>query len=233
MEFETTGKILMLGGYLVLFPEYFGVVLGINAHFKVRATEVQSEYLVIVSQRFNLEANYNVETGVCVSGSTNKYIEAGLLVALKMLATFNKPISPYRLEIISDDVFYEGGKTGLGSSACTVTTLVKALLTLGGINDERIIHLASQMANSVAQNKIGSGFDISACLYKSHLYNRIRSPLVKCSLDSLSQATVLQEIAQEHWDSPKPFQLPEGFQLVLCRGSGGSSTVECVKRVLQ
>lgn len=38
--------------------------------------------------------------------------------------------------------------------------------------EKNLIHTLSQIANSVAQNKIGSGFDISACVFGHQIYSR-------------------------------------------------------------
>lgn len=73
-------------------------------------------------------------------------------------------------------------KTGLGSSAALTTSLVGALLQFDGIvklklnpdaavNDDRhdrdleIIHNLGQVAHSLAQGKVGSGFDVSSAVY--------------------------------------------------------------------
>jgi phosphomevalonate kinase len=90
-------------------------------------------------------------------------------------------------------------KTGLGSSACLVTSLVAAMDYLlcpdvdpdGTVNNDtatihncavddelrrprRLRRIASlaQLCHCVAQGKIGSGFDVSAACWGSHLYRR-------------------------------------------------------------
>ena len=69
-------------------------------------------------------------------------------------------------------------KTGLGSSAALVTSLVGALLVhlqaIFNLSDDdtsrRIVHAASQAAHCIAQGKVGSGFDVAAAVYGSHKY---------------------------------------------------------------
>lgn len=62
-------------------------------------------------------------------------------------------------------------KTGMGSSAALTTSLVAAMLSflgiirLSGQRDLTIVYRLSQIAHSVAQGKIGSGFDVSAALF--------------------------------------------------------------------
>jgi phosphomevalonate kinase len=100
-------------------------------------------------------------------------------------------------------------KTGLGSSACLVTVLVAALVkTLlyqedgngddgDGPNNnmllplERICALA-QLSHCYAQGKIGSGFDVSAACYGSHIYQRFPPAIlhdVLAALDDDGAAT--------------------------------------------
>jgi phosphomevalonate kinase len=64
-------------------------------------------------------------------------------------------------------------KTGMGSSATLTTSLVGCILQFFGIVDLRlssdydlmIVHNLSQIAHSISQGKIGSGFDVSAAVY--------------------------------------------------------------------
>jgi phosphomevalonate kinase len=70
-------------------------------------------------------------------------------------------------------------KTGLGSSSCAIVSVLSAvyagLMHVSGVGvkaDEIVQHrdvlyILSLLANNIAQNKIGSGFDISVAIYGS------------------------------------------------------------------
>ena len=59
-------------------------------------------------------------------------------------------------------------KTGLGSSAALIVSLVGALFDAFAISAEREeLHFVSQIANSLAQKKVGSGFDVAAAVFGS------------------------------------------------------------------
>lgn len=81
-------------------------------------------------------------------------------------------------------------KTGLGSSAALITSLVSSLLVHLGVvardsfdNDaeggtasasegRRLAHNLAQYVHCLAQGKVGSGFDVSAAVFGSQLYTR-------------------------------------------------------------
>lgn len=85
-------------------------------------------------------------------------------------------------------------KTGLGSSAAMTTSLVGALLIhLGAVAENAdgslpaeslaIIHNTAQLAHCAAQGKVGSGFDVSAAVWGSHLFRRFDKDVIQTILD--------------------------------------------------
>lgn len=81
-------------------------------------------------------------------------------------------------------------KTGLGSSACVLVSLVKNILRLlqdqplDEDNFNRRVNVVSQIANLAAQKKIGSNFDISVAVYGTHLYRNILPHKVSVVLEN-------------------------------------------------
>ena len=103
-------------------------------------------------------------------------------------------------------------KTGMGSSAALVTSIVGALLQFFGVvslpsymedtsidevnntvreEDEglKIAHNLSQICHCHAQGKVGSGFDVSSAVYGSHIYTRFSKGLINEFLDNVTKAT--------------------------------------------
>jgi ERG8-type phosphomevalonate kinase len=94
-------------------------------------------------------------------------------------------------------------KTGLGSSAALITSLVAALLlhfsvipasSLGETRshdtaadnsrqDLDFIHNTSQYIHCLAQGKVGSGFDISSAVYGSQVYKRFDESVLRSLMD--------------------------------------------------
>jgi phosphomevalonate kinase len=144
-------------------------------------------------------------------------------------------------------------KTGLGSSACLVTLLTLSLCEHYSLIDtsstigKTIAHNISQLAHSLAQGKIGSGFDISAAMYGSHIYTRFNEQIIGDLLSELSTLCKVDvplelpshltrriwDVCSKEWDnSVQPFHLPKGIKLLLADVKVGSSTPKLVSKVL-
>jgi phosphomevalonate kinase len=85
-------------------------------------------------------------------------------------------------------------KTGLGSSAAMVTSLVAALLchfNAVDINKEsgrEIVHRVAQFVHCLAQGKVGSGFDVSSATFGSQKYTRFDSAVLQKCLETAETA---------------------------------------------
>lgn len=126
-------------------------------------------------------------------------------------------------------------KTGLGSSAALVTSLVAALLLHLGLADlpkgQDTIHALAQAAHCAAQGKVGSGFDVASAVYGTHVYRRF-SPSV---LEPMFAGTAsLLDIVSGKWDQEtRPFRLPRGLRLMLADVDAGTDTPSFVGQVLK
>jgi phosphomevalonate kinase len=144
-------------------------------------------------------------------------------------------------------------KTGLGSSATLVTSLVAALLQYFDVihvslsesssEDLRIVHNLAQLAHCSAQGKIGSGFDVAAAVYGSMIYSRF-DPEVLSNIvlhdskeeDGGETTNIIHEtvMSQSLWtQSINTLALPPGLDLVLGDVCGGSNSPSMARAVLQ
>ncbi|KAI3640513.1 hypothetical protein MIR68_001391 [Amoeboaphelidium protococcarum] len=152
-------------------------------------------------------------------------------------------------------------KTGLGSSAALVSSLVSSLMINLFHHDEDMsddcsqqlvqpnfvtndaimsrIHNIAQLCHFIAQGKVGSGFDVSAALYGSQKFQTWSRQGLESALDVLKQNSVtkLKNVIDGNdqlWSQKvSSFKLPPWMQIVLADVHGGSSTPSMVKKVLQ
>ncbi|GAA6054302.1 hypothetical protein JCM3770_001423 [Rhodotorula araucariae] len=157
-------------------------------------------------------------------------------------------------------------KTGLGSSAAMVTSLTSALLLhwtgvassaatpfsarLPNPDDGtvQLLHNLAQYVHSLAQGKVGSGFDVSTAIYGSQTYRRFA---IECLGDLLSpessrESTIagkdllasLSPSQNPAWTDPSTagsvssFALPPSTLLLLADVDAGSNTPSMVGKVL-
>ncbi|KAI8987155.1 ribosomal protein S5 domain 2-type protein [Pilobolus umbonatus] len=135
-------------------------------------------------------------------------------------------------------------KTGLGSSAALITSLVASLLLHFRVvnrslekNDRLFIHNVAQYIHCYAQGKVGSGFDVSSAVWGSHRYKRFNPDiLTPIMMTAASLVDVLDPSiprVQSIWDNEvSPFQLPPKFELMLADIDAGSHTPTLVGKVL-
>ncbi|KAI2499674.1 hypothetical protein MHU86_14807 [Fragilaria crotonensis] len=135
-------------------------------------------------------------------------------------------------------------KTGLGSSAALVTSVVGALLQSFAIPLDRVHNLA-QICHCHAQGKVGSGFDVSAAVFGSHVYTKFPTLTLANLLQELQQhqletiiapstVTLLRHAVETTWDGGvvEGIELPDGVQLMLADVCGGSESPSMARQVL-
>lgn len=206
----------------------------------------------------------------------NKFVETTLRYTLTYLAHLSREIgTSVQISILADDDYYsqtveastsptetkagfasfgvklsDAHKTGLGSSAALVTSLVSALLLFyaGQASGEsplprQTIHNLAQAAHCAAQGKVGSGFDVAAAVYGSCLYRRFTPTILEGVGDSASAGfgerlhLCVDDLEIERkWDvevASQAVKIPDSLVLVMCDVDCGSETPGMVRKVLQ
>lgn len=153
-------------------------------------------------------------------------------------------------------------KTGLGSSATLVTSLVASILVWGlnltsnvpesefnMKNHLNLIHNIAQISHCNAQGKVGSGFDVSSAIYGSQIYKQFDKSIIENELNSISSIekdnstliypitnSFMKEFVQKvslSWNSQvKNIRLPKGMVLTLCETGKDMNTPLSVRKVL-
>ena len=148
-------------------------------------------------------------------------------------------------------------KTGLGSSATLVSSLITSLLLYFNVlkdqfdensnknelnpeNMGKIFNL-SQIIHSYAQGKVGSGFDVSSATYGSQMYSRFSPDIIsdffsifpkKNCENFLEIFGKLENIVESTWDQEiRGIHLPPGLALTLGDVSIGANTPSMVSKL--
>ena len=93
------------------------------------------------------------------------------------------------------------------------------------------------MLNCYIQDKIGSGFDISAAIFGSHIFKRYAdtqslTEIVDMIKNGEDPNPAIQSLISAWKYNPDPFSLPENLGLCLVDVNSGSDTRVLVKKVL-
>ncbi|KAL0066272.1 phosphomevalonate kinase [Marasmius tenuissimus] len=185
---------------------------------------------------------------ITIVGDNDFYSQRAQLEALGLPRTLSslssiQPFSPQGVSLA--DVH----KTGLGSSAALITSLVSSLLLYLGVippealKDEThegryLAHNVSQFIHCLAQGKIGSGFDVSAAVFGSHIYTRFTPAVLEDLMgDDEKRARALLSVlstSNKAWDHRvRPFALPPLTRIILADVDAGSDTPSLVGKVLK
>ncbi|EUC64309.1 phosphomevalonate kinase-like protein, putative [Rhizoctonia solani AG-3 Rhs1AP] len=141
-------------------------------------------------------------------------------------------------------------KTGLGSSASLITSLVSALLLhFGAIPSDslsseasssrgrELAHNVSQYVHCLAQGKVGSGFDVSSAVFGSQVYQRFEPGVIADIMQGKpSASTLLSTLSPSNkaWNHVvSPFKLPPLTRMMLADVDSGSDTPSMVGNVLK
>ncbi len=205
------GKILWIGGYSVLEQPNTSLVGAINKRVYVKVKENNSKNFKIESKQLNEKWEGNLENEKL--DSPLNFVYQALKCTINFLNYNKVNTKGIVIQTYSDSAFsIEGGKSGLGSSAAVTTATVASILEYfegGYVQKKDIIHKIAQVAHSLAQGKVGSGFDVAACTYGSCIYSRYDPKIIENK-----NSSQIQELVNSQWDySIKPIKLPEEFRL--------------------
>ncbi|ELU42518.1 phosphomevalonate kinase [Rhizoctonia solani AG-1 IA] len=141
-------------------------------------------------------------------------------------------------------------KTGLGSSASLITSLVSALLLhFGAISPDslssdatsnegrELAHNVAQYVHCLAQGKVGSGFDVSSAVFGSQVYQRFEPTVIADIMQGKPNgSTLLSTLSPSNkaWNhTVSPFKLPPLTRIMLADVDSGSDTPSMVGNVLK
>lgn len=288
MEASAPGKVLILGGYLIVEsanPPNVGISIGVNARFTTRIVKTEKSgtpgqvTIHVTSPQFHQSYCFVVDTATegtvratQTEGPETTFIFYAVLYSVAAALSLGEQcMGTVWLELLADNDFYSQrnhlhaqqqpvnvanlralprhlplvgavSKTGLGSSASMTTSIVACLCNHFHPTgcDLEFVHRVAQIAHSVTQGKIGSGFDVYTAVYGTCAYRRFPASRVSMMMASAERPTSVEVAALRQcvdmsvvWVPHEPFRLPPGVKLVLGDvHQGGSSTPGMVARVM-
>ncbi len=232
-EYSAHGKVLLLGGYSVLEMGNIGLVLATDAASHARITKREDNRVIINARGFgSIEGSVN---SIDASNSKLAVAKAAVQTSLKYLDGIGCRLHGFELESWNDRQFsYNGFKSGLGSSAAATVAIVGATLGEFGITSKEIVHKLAQIAHSMANEKIGSGFDIASAVYGTIEYKRY-SPSIIAKLGDSFNGIDIERVVSMQWDySIRKVSIDKGLLFSMAKLSGGETgTVNMVKKVME
>ncbi|KZP34698.1 Phosphomevalonate kinase [Athelia psychrophila] len=185
---------------------------------------------------------------VVIAGDNDFYSQRAKLASMNLPRTISSlsKIPPFGSQGVAlSDVH----KTGLGSSAALITSLVTSLLLHFSVispadltdtpSDARtLVHNLAQFVHCLAQGKVGSGFDVSAAVFGSQIYTRFDparlQPLMERDAFSTRPLKAFLSSADQALDHRvEPFKLPPLTRMMLADVDAGSDTPSLVGKVLK
>lgn len=168
--------------------------------------------------------------------NATKFVRKALEVAGAFLTAKGKAFNGVSVKTQSDKEFgFGASKAGLGSSAAVTVATVAALFAAKGLsvdNNREEIHKCSQIAHSLVQGKVGSGFDVAAACYGGCKYSRYSPELVK-SLGETPSPEEISKAVEAEWDySIEPIPMPEQFAAVIASFNGESTSTSIMVQLV-
>ncbi|GJJ06064.1 hypothetical protein Clacol_000252 [Clathrus columnatus] len=184
---------------------------------------------------------------ITIVGDNDFYSQRAYLASngLPSLLSSLEKIPPF---VCTNDSLSNVHKTGLGSSAALITSVVTALFLHfsvitqaslyepGNSEGKSFVHNAAQYIHCLAQGKVGSGFDVSSAIYGSHIYRRFDPAVIRSILNDEKKQKlfpILSPLNTEWNHEIRPFCLPHGLRLMLADVDAGSDTPSLVGKVLK
>ncbi|MGC9132696.1 MAG: hypothetical protein ACP5HJ_03645 [Candidatus Micrarchaeia archaeon] len=242
MQVSAPGKVLLLGGYSILERPNPGFVIAIDKRVYADINLIKKEGKTLI--KLSIPQFHILKEGIFKEKELNfsniseeelqkiKFVKKAIEVTLNYFREKSIKLRSFKLLTYSDPVFcINSGKSGLGSSAAVTVASVGAIFRAYGFSIKKNlykIHNLSQISHSLAQNKIGSGFDVAAATFGSIKYVRY-SPKILQNFESKDIVSTVEK----KWDYIiKQTRLPNFFEIALANFVGTSaSTTSLVSKV--
>ncbi|MEM4257352.1 MAG: phosphomevalonate kinase [Candidatus Diapherotrites archaeon] len=239
MEIDAPGKLMLSGEWSVLEPNNACIALAINKKVKVKIKENNTNKINITLKNFGIKTKAILKDQKLIFDSENpilNFTKKSLETTIKYLQETGTKIKFFDIETKTITKTKGMKKAGFGSSAATCVAIITAIMKYhkseAKIEEEKekIFKLAT-ISHYLAQEKIGSGFDIATSTYGGTLiYKRFDAEWL---LNELQQKKISQVIKQK-WPllQYEKIELPKDMLIIAGFTGKSASTKELVKKML-
>lgn len=242
------GKLMLSGEWSVLELSVPCIVLAVNRYVNVTIKEAKG--ITINAQDLNIKGiqakfrrNHLNYIGRTTEIERNKlfFAKRAIEMALRYLADKGARLKGFEISTDSEitAVKLRNGSTtkaGFGSSAAAVVAIVAAILKLhqeeiSSLKARETIYKLSCIAHYLAQDKIGSGFDVASSTYGGALIYKRFDP--EWLTEQVQRDKKISDIVESKWKNfeAKPLTLPTDFTLCVGFTGYGASTKNLVLKM--
>lgn len=245
VEVKAPGKVMIAGEWAVLERQPC-IVAAVDKY--VKAGVEDADCIIVDLPDFDVRGKKAVfngetiwETGYVSNYEKDRFVftEKAIETTLKYLHQKGVKVKGFHLVTESDKSFVKTSadrieKIGFGSSAAATAAVVAALLTFHGIDlkkkeNKLLTFKLACIAHYLAQERVGSGFDIAAAVYGGLIwYRKFDDEWLRKGLE---KGMTIAKIVLANWKGLEiePLKTPKDFRLCICYSGNSASTTELVK----
>eukprot|EP01029_Cantina_marsupialis_P003824 TRINITY_DN13854_c0_g1_i1.p1 TRINITY_DN13854_c0_g1~~TRINITY_DN13854_c0_g1_i1.p1 ORF type:complete len:436 (+),score=72.96 TRINITY_DN13854_c0_g1_i1:221-1528(+) len=262
---SASGKVLVCGGHLILDEDNLGVTFGLSARFRSifshntpftdKREDIERTTVKVKSglydEVYDFSLNWKDNSFEDHSSKQNTFVKASLKTVFDYIQLIgHKSItSCIEIDLLGHGAFVsKSGKTGLGSSAAMVTSIICGTMKATGLISDlnpltsprilNILYNLSTIAHCLAQGKLGSGFDTSCAVFGSQVFGRCPQVKMQECMDffgrkelELGSGSFDISDLEHSWTKQIPLELPTSFHINMIACFDGSSTPSLARAV--
>lgn len=168
IKLKTNGKLYIVGEYNVLNEKGNAILYGMNRH--INFTIKNHEEFLYKTRNQKQSFKYNNKTFIFESNNNDELIKKSLEVVFDYLTYKNIEIQQFKLIIDTELETKDGKKYGFGSSSAIITGVIKSILKLHGIINNKLLVFKLAVITQDRLNDLSSGGDLASALNKGVIY---------------------------------------------------------------
>lgn len=234
IKIKAPGKVLIAGEWNILEPDHHCIVAAVDRFVEVNISSSDKNRIIIEQKDIDTKFEFDGSRKIIFTSNLDKEKLEFLHFTKISIETFQKfyPSSkPFIIETKSSELEVKGTKIGFGSSAATVVSIITALLKFHKIDTSReLILKLSLIANFIAQDGKGSGFDIAASVLGGFTYYSRFDPIwLRGELTNKS----IEKIINQKWPGLDYIRLefPKDLHVIVGYVGYSASTRELISKM--